>query len=206
MIKNILKIIKAAIMSLIVAFLFVILITSIVVKVGKEKFEMATNLLQIITVDENNIQTIAPVLEGDVLLNYPTYGTKYATIKIPTINVDLPVYYGSTYSILKSGIAHDESSYFPGEGGSVVMAGHNFKTFLASLPKAEIGDQIIVETTYGKFTYEISDTKIVKETATNEVPVQKEKEILMLYTCWPINNIGHASQRYVVYANLVNEE
>lgn len=206
MIKNILKIIKAAIISLIVAFLFVILISATVVKVGKEKFEMATNILQIVTVEKNNIQTIAPVLEGDVLLNYPAYGTKYATIKIPSISVELPVYYGSTYSILKSGIAHDESSYFPGEGGSVIMAGHNFKTFLANLPKAEIGDNIIIETTYGEFTYEISDTKIVKETETNEVPVQKEKEILMLYTCWPINNIGHASQRYVVYANLVNEE
>lgn len=206
MIKNIFKVIKAAIISLMVAFLFVILITAIIVKVGKEKFQMATDLLQIITVDENNIQTIAPVLEGDVLLNYPAYGTKYATIKIPTINVDLPVYYGSTYSILKSGIAHDESSYFPGEGGSVIMAGHNFKTFLANLPKAKIGDEIVVETTYGKFTYGITDTKIVKETATNEVPIQKDNEILMLYTCWPINNIGHASQRYVVYADLLKEE
>lgn len=206
MVKNIFKIIKAAIISLMVAFLFVLFICSVVTMVGKEKFEMATNLLQIITVDDNEVQTIAPVLEGDVLLNYPIYGTKYATIKIPSINVELPVYYGSTYAILKSGIAHDESSYFPGEGGSVIMAGHNFKTFLANLPKAKVGDEITVETTYGKFIYEINDTKIVKETATNEVPVQKEKEILMLYTCWPINNIGHASERYVVYANLVNEE
>lgn len=206
MIKNILKIIKAAIISLIVAFLFVLLISSVFMMVCKEKFEMATTLLQIITVDESEVQTIAPVLEGDVLLNYPTYGSKYATLKIPSINIELPIYYGSTYGILKSGIAHDESSYFPGEGGSVIMAGHNFKTFLANLPKAKVGDEITVETTYGNFTYEINDTKIVKETATEEVPVQKEKEILMIYTCWPINNIGHASQRYVVYANLVNEE
>ena len=82
MIKNILKSIKAAIISLIVAFLFVLLISCIVIKVSKEKFEMATNLLQIITISENNVQTITPVLEGDVLVNYPTYGSKYANIKI----------------------------------------------------------------------------------------------------------------------------
>lgn len=202
MTKNILKIIKAAIISIIVAFLFVFIITFTLIKVGKEKFDMATNLLQILTVNQNNIQTITPVLEGGVLLNYPTYGTQYATLKIPSIQVELPVYYGASYTILKSGIAHDDTSYFPGEGGSVIMAGHNFKTFLANLPKAEIGDKIILETNYGTFEYEINDTKIVKETEVDKVPVQKEKEILMLYTCWPINNIGHASQRYVVYANL----
>lgn len=206
MIKKLLKIIKAAIISLIVAFLFVLLISVITIKFGKEKFQMATNLLDIITVTENDVQTITPVLEGNVLLNYPVFGTKYATIEIPKIDVSLPVYYGATYNILKSGIAHDSSSYFPGEGGSVIMAGHNFKTFLANLPKAEIGDEIVVDTTYGTFKYQIYDTKIVKETETSEVPVQKEKEILMLYTCWPINNIGHASQRYVVYANLVEEQ
>lgn len=206
MIKNVLKIIKAAIISLIVAFLFVLLISGLCIKIGKEKFKMATDLLQIITINENNVQTITPVLEGDVLLNYPVYGSKYATIKIPSINVELPVYYGSSYNILKSGIAHDDSSYFPGEGGSVIMAGHNFRTFLADLPKAEIGDEIVLETTYGTFKYKISNTKIVQETATEEVPVQEEKEILMLYTCWPIHNIGHASQRYVVYADLVEAQ
>ena len=76
---------------------------------------------------------------------------------------------------------------------------------MANLPKAEIGDIITLETTYGTFKYEIYDTKIVKETDVDEVPIQKDKEILMIYTCWPINNIGHASQRYVVYASPVKE-
>lgn len=205
MLKKILKFIKAAIISLIVAFLFVLIICSITKKVAKEKFDMAINLLKIVTVNAQTVQTIDPVLEGNVLINYPTYGTKYATIRISSINLELPVYYGASYTILKSGIAHDENSYFPGEGGSIIMAGHNFKTFLANLPNAKIGDKIELETTYGTFNYEIYDTKIVQETAVEEVPIQKENEILMLYTCWPINNIGHASQRYVVYAKIIEE-
>ncbi len=83
------------------------------------------------------------------------------------------------------------------------MAGHNFKSFLANLPKVKVGDIISLKTTYGTFNYEVSKTKIVNEDDVDEVPVQKDKEILMLYTCWPINNIGHASQRYVVYADIV---
>lgn len=203
--NKILKTMKAAIISLIVAFLFVLIICFVFNMVAKEKFDMAMNLIKIITVNESTVQAAEPVLENNILINYPTYGSKYATIKIDSIGIDLPVYYGANYTILKSGIAHDEKSYFPGEGGSVILAGHNFKTFLADLPDAKVGDKINLETSYGKFSYEIYDTKIVKETAVNEVPVQKEKEILMLYTCWPINNIGHASERYVVYANLVKE-
>ena len=201
--KKIIKILKATIISILVAFLLISIISFITVKTCKEKFEEATGLLKLITVDETKIKTLDPKLEGNVLVNYPTYGSKYATLKIDSIAINLPVYYGANYTILKSGIAHDNSSYFPGEGGSVIFAGHNFKTFLADLPKAKIGDKIEVETSYGTFNYQIYNTKIIKETQVEEVPVQKEKEILMIYTCYPINNIGHASQRYVVYANLV---
>ena len=198
--NKILNIIKAAIISVMVAFLFVLIICVIFKMVFKEKFEMAINLIKIITLNEENVQTVEPVLEGNILVNYPLYGTKYATLKIESAQIELPVYYGANYTILKNGIAHDEKSYFPGEGGSVILAGHNFKSYLANLPEAKIGDKIKLETTYGNFEYEIYNTKIVKETAVNEVPVQKDEEILMIYTCWPINNIGHASERYVVYA------
>lgn len=203
--KKMCKIIRAAIYSIIVAFLFVLIISFITVKVGKEKFEMATYLLEIVTVDETEVQTIKPVLDGNILINYPTYGSKYATLKIESAGIELPIYYGANYTVLKSGIAHDEESYFPGEGGSVILAGHNFRTFLADLPKAEIGDRIQYETVYGNFDYEIYDIKIINEEDVEQVPIQKEKEILMIYTCYPINNIGHASQRYVVYANLIKE-
>lgn len=203
--KNILKMIKAAIISLIVAFLFVLVICTILNLVAKENFDMAMDLVKIVTVNNENIETVEPILEGNILINYPTYGSKYATIKIESIGIELPVYYGANYTVLKSGIAHDEKSYFPGEGGSVIMAGHNFKSFLANLPEVQTGDKIILETTYGNFTYEIYNTKVIKETAVDQVPVQNEEEILMLYTCWPINNIGHASERYVVYAKTVKE-
>ena len=40
----------------------------------------------------------------------------------------------------------------------------------------------------------------MNENEVNKVPIQEEEEILMIYTCWPINNIGYATDRYVVYA------
>ncbi len=203
--RRIFEILKATIISTIVAFLFVSIICYIVMKTCKEKFDMATSLIKRITIQNEEVELVNPVLKNGVLINYPTYGSKYATLKIDSVDVNLPIYYGASYTILKSGIAHDNTSYFPGEGGSVILAGHNFKTFLANLPKAQIGDEIVIETTYGNFTYKIYDTKIIQESEVSEVPIQKDKEILMIYTCYPIHNIGYASQRYVVYANLIEE-
>ena len=78
--------------------------------------------------------------------------------------------------------------------------GHNFKKFLARLPEVKDGDIIEVETSYGIFEYEVYDSQIVIETEVDKVPIQDKEELLMIYTCYPINNIGHAYQRYVVYA------
>ena len=46
--------------------------------------------------------------------------------------------------------------------------------------------------------------KIINETDVDQIPIQDEKEILMIYTCYPLNNIGYATQRYVVYSELEN--
>ena len=44
--------------------------------------------------------------------------------------------------------------------------------------------------------------QIIKETETEKLPIQNDKEILMVFTCYPFINIGYTTQRYVVYAEL----
>lgn len=199
--NKIFNILKAAIISIIVAFIFICVISFVAVKFGNNTFKVATDLIDLITVKTNDVYVIEePILEEKKLVNYPKEGTKYGTIKIECIDLELPVYFGQSYSVLKSGIGHDSSSYFPGEGGSVIYMGHNFKKFLARLPELKDGDVIEVETSYGTFEYEVYDSQIVIETEVDKVPIQDKEELLMIYTCYPINNIGHAYQRYVVYA------
>lgn len=215
--KKIKEGLKATIFWIIVAFLIVIMISLLAIKFGKEKFLKVTDLISLITIDTNS-QAERPLpelqwfekeyLENEitVLMNCPAYGDQYATLKIPSIGVELPIYYGKTMDLLKNGVGHDEASYFPGEGGSVILMGHNYKRLLGKLPEAKVGEAIQIITNYGEFDYMIYDTKIVNETATNQVPIQAEDEKLMIYTCWPINNIGYATERYVVYAEKVGEE
>ena len=199
------KFIKATILDVIVAFLIIILIIfSIYMLLGQTIEESITLINQVaIKVENSSKQEEMKISEDNRLENYPEYGTQYAKIQIPAIDVDLPVYYGDTLEILKNGVGHSSGSYFPGEGGSIIYMGHNSKKLFRRFSELKIGDSIKVTTSYGEFNYKIYDMQLIKETETDKLPIQEEKEILMVYTCYPFNNIGYATQRYVVYAELV---
>ena len=150
---------------------------------------------------ETTISTEANT-DKNIIKNYPEYGTKYATIEIDKIGVNLPVYYGDTLEILKKGVGHSSGSYFPGEGGSIVYMGHNSKNMFRRFSELQKEDEIKITTSYGEYVYKIYDMQLVKETELDKLPIQRDKEILMVYTCYPFNNVGYATQRYVVYAEL----
>lgn len=204
--KRLINIIKATIIEIIVAFLLVVLsIIILEIAVGQEK-ETAITLINAMSLNKENVIINKPVLEGNIIKNYPEYGSKYAKIQIPKININLDVYYGDTMEILKKGVGHSSGSYFPGEGGSIIYMGHNSKNVFRGLSKISKGDSIQITTEYGEFKYQVYDMKIVNETDLELLPIQKEKEILMLYTCYPFQNIGYTTQRYVVYAEKIEED
>ncbi len=133
------------------------------------------------------------------LTSYPVYGTKYANIKISKIDLSLPVYFGDNMEILSHGVGHYAGSYFPGEGGTIIYAGHNNRGYFDKILNLEKDDKIIVETGYGNFEYKVDKTKIVNENDLSAFAVQSEKEELILYTCYPLG-VGHKTERFLVYA------
>lgn len=204
--KRLINIIKATIIEIIVAFLLVVLsIVIIDIAIGQKK-ELAITLINTISLNKENVVNAKPVLEGNIIKNYPEYGSKYGKLKIPKINIDLDVYYGDTMEILKKGVGHSSGSYFPGEGGSIIYMGHNSKKIFRDLSKVSKGDVIQINTEYGEFSYQVYDMKIINETDLELLPIQREKEILMLYTCYPFQNIGYTTQRYVIYAEKIEED
>lgn len=197
--------IKATISSIIVALLITgLLILVIQLFLGQEIGEIFSLVNKVsIAIDENKVQEETTISEEkNTLENYPEYGSKYGTIEIDKIDVNLPVYFGDTLEILKKGVGHSSGSYFPGEGGSIVYMGHNSKKMFRRFSELQIGNQIKVTTTYGEYIYKIYDMQLIKETELDKLPIQRNKEILMVYTCYPFNNVGYATQRYVVYAEL----
>ena len=198
--------IKATIKFLIVALLIIIVIVSSIYLLFGQEVNEAFSIVSKVAIDIENKQTEQTQMnEDNEIQNYPEYGTQYATIQIPRINANLPVYFGDTLEVLKKGVGHSSGSYFPGEGGSIIYMGHNSKNMFRRFSELQLGDEMTVTTSYGEYTYKIYDMQLIKETDVDKLPIQKEKEILMVYTCYPFNNIGYATQRYVVYAELEKE-
>ena len=195
--------IKATIIELIVALFITVILLGIGYVLFGAKIEETMSLISKVSIGvSDSSEVVNTVIDDKKIKNYPEYGTKYATIKIPKIDVELPVYYGDTLDILKKGVGHSSGSYFPGEGGSIIYMGHNSKKMFRRFSELQKGNEIEVTTTYGDFKYKIYDMQLIKETDVDKLPIQEEKEILMVYTCYPFNNIGYATQRYVVYAEL----
>lgn len=196
---------KATIIDVIVAlFIVAIIILGIYLSLGQKIEETILLVNQVAVKVESTFEQKPTQIDTSEnrLQNYPEYGTQYGTIEISKIDVKLPVYYGDTLEILKKGVGHSSGSYFPGEGGSIIYMGHNSKNVFRRFSELQIGNEIKITTTYGEYKYKIYDMQLIKETETDKLPIQKEKEILMVYTCYPFNNIGYATQRYVVYAEL----
>lgn len=155
--------------------------------------------------DEEKIATYN--FDAKRLINYPKYGSKYATLEIEKAKIKLPVYLGDTKKILRLGVGHYYGSYFPGELGTIIYAAHNNPGYFQNLGKVKIGDIAIVNASYGTFKYKVFETKVVKETDVDEFDIQSDKEILLMYTCWPIdrNLIGRKRERLIVLAERIGE-
>lgn len=117
--------------------------------------------------------------EGVVTI--PKFGEQYAVLEIESIDLKVPVYWGSSSELLELGAVQSTSSTAAGSGGNVVIDAH-VNTFFNELHKAAVGDKVTLYTQYGKFTYEVSE--LIEFNASDKKYVLPDKEEkLTLYTC-----------------------
>jgi len=106
--------------------------------------------------------------------------------------------------MLYHGVGHFTQSVLPGEEDNCVLSGHR-DTVFSGLGKMKLGDQLIVQTSAGTFTYEVSGIRIVdKDDRTVIVPT--DHAVLTLTTCYPFIFFGDAPQRYIISADIVKSE
>jgi len=199
--------IRATVKSIIVAFIYYLIIVLATYYFFEDNINNIFSVVDLVSINTNKkiLKDVKIDLNTKNLENYPEYGSRYATLKIPSLSIEKTIYFGDTLSILKYGIGHSSGSYFPGEGGSVVYMGHNTYNMLANLPNIKINDVITVETTYGTYNYLVYETKVINATDFSSIPIQRDREILILYTCKKMPTIGYSTKRFVVYANKVDD-
>ncbi len=131
----------------------------------------------------------------------PAEGDPVGALTIPALNQTLPIIEGTGDAELKLGVGHYAQSVLPGEPDNCVLSGHR-DTHFSGLEALTVGDRLIVQTSAGTFTYEISGVRIVdKDDRTVIVPT--DHAVLTLSTCYPFNYVGSAPDRYIIGADMV---
>ena len=156
--------IKTVATNVAIAFFFSAIFVLCYYYVIEGKISTFINLINTTAVKKNSDEEVSSYnFETNKLLNYPKYGKKFATLKIDSIDLSLPVYHGDTLKLLRYGAGHFAGSYFPGENGTIILAAHNTKGFFDRLDEINKGDKVIIDADYAKFEYKVYDYKIVKE-------------------------------------------
>ncbi len=130
----------------------------------------------------------------------PAEGEVEGVIKIPRIGLNMAFVEGVSRDDLKKGPGHYPDTPLPGTLGNAAIAGHR-TTYLHpfyDVDKLKPGDDIIVETLAGKFTYKMTAQLIVKPTDVQVVDNTLDAQ-LTLTSCNPKFS---AEQRIVIKAPL----
>jgi sortase A len=130
-------------------------------------------------------------------------GRALGRIEFPTLDRDYVFVQGTSLSVLRKGPGHYPKTSFPGEGGTVAIAGHRttYGAPFRTIDDLEEGEHIIIKMPYGELEYKVEKTQIVEPDATWITNRVKGPERLVLSACHPLYS---ASQRVVVFARLVS--
>ena len=104
---------------------------------------------------------------------------------------------------MRYGVGIYNGSFIPGYGKTILVAGHN-NTYFNGLKYAKKGQIIKIRTNYGNYRYEITDTQIKDKNDRSAYDLSADHENLILYTCYPFDELGLTPNRFFVYAKPVS--
>jgi sortase A len=131
-------------------------------------------------------------------------GEAIGRIAAPAMDgLNIVVVQGTDTASLEKGPGHYPATPFPGQGGTVGIAGHR-TTYLAPfrhIDSMQHGDRIVLEMPYATFYYRVQKTAIVDP---GDIGVIRRVgyERLVLSACNPLYS---AAERYIVFARLARE-
>jgi len=128
-------------------------------------------------------------------------GDAIGRIIVPRLGLKMVFVNGTDTSSLERGPGRQLSTFMPGEGQLIYIAGHR-TTYLApfsAIDKLRAGDPVTLEMPYGTFQYRITGHTIV---AANDLAVLRShgREVVALQACHPR---FFASERYIAWAKPV---
>ncbi len=119
-----------------------------------------------------------------------------ARLRIEAIDVDLPVYHGTSDETLLRGAGHLEGSSLPvgGAGTHTVVTAHRGlaeATMFNNLPDLEVGDRFSFEVFNEVYVYEVFSKRTVEPEDTDSLRPEGDRDLATLVTCSPLGVNTH---------------
>lgn len=113
-----------------------------------------------------------------------------ATLEIPKIDVDLPVYHGTDDSVLSIGVGHLEGTSLPIGGTSThaVLSGHRglpSSKLFTRLDEIVIDDLFYIHVLDQTLAYQVDKIKVVEPDEVDALQIEADKDLVSLVTCTP---------------------
>lgn len=133
---------------------------------------------------------------GESYVDLSGVGESIGYITIPKIDLELPIYEGSSADVLQKGIGHMEQSSYPigGEGTHSVLTGHRGlpdAELFTHLDKMEIGDCFYLHVLDEILAYRVDQIKVVEPNETGDLDIIPGKDYCTLVTCTPYSINTH---------------
>jgi len=122
-------------------------------------------------------------------------------MRVPRIDYYSAVVEGVDVQHLAMGPGHYPSTAYPGRPGTVGVAAHN--SYWLRFDQVKTGDQIVLETRYGTFTYRVTGSRIVSPDDKTVFSANSSENRLTLTTCWPLWAGAFANRRLAIFAEEV---
>ena len=128
-----------------------------------------------------------------------------ARLRIPSIDLDLPVYHGTSDSVLLAGLGHLQGTSLPvgGAGTRSVITGHRGlaeATMFTDLDRVRTGDTLTLEVFGEVLTYRVTESRVVEPDETEALRAEPGRDLVTLVTCTPL---GINTHRILVTAERV---
>lgn len=137
--------------------------------------------------DIDKIKESLPSYED--LLNLANNGIM-GYIEIPAINIDLPIYHGTTGAAMEKGAGHMEGTSLPvgGIGTHAVISAHSGMAsakLFTDLDKLKLGDMFFITVCNQKLAYEVDNIAVVEPTDIDLIRIDTQQDYVTLLTCTP---------------------
>lgn len=166
--------------------------------------DLAKNLAELQKMHNDSLFNLEGIESIDASKINSKLDLKYVigAIYVPSVDMKLPIMYGSNDNVLRSAVGTYRPTQQFGEGNFILL-GHNAqnpKVLFAPIRRINKGDKIYITNKQKVYVYEQYDSVVVQPTETSYLADTKGQSIVSLISCYA----SDGSNRIVVRGKLVD--